>query len=632
MKSRSSLALLLACAVMVGSAPSALAASAPVTTNVISASAGMVSAQSASAVAPAAGAAGRDYATDTFGDPWDYSNADDLLLDGGPAGSATNASIGAGIATMHFTNDGYVSPLWGGYPGSLLSAETAASQGTRWPATGTRPWPSRPIRIVPYLPACSGSTAPRVAFESMRWRAVVHAESRMEYLRPTSQRIGLHGMAARLGWLDQRFAGWRIAGGRWQRLPPRLVSGFRAQYRCDRTVVESGRRRRRRRVGPGRQRCQQHRQQHQLGGVGQGLGYRAERSTFPVCRPAITGSAFVGRTASRVGQRSRWQHHCRRFITPNVVGDRDYATTVLGDPWDLNGPADVSGVGGSTNLVYDGQQLAGTNVNNDPFVNLRVGSGGIDGRVYRNLTVTSAYDGPFDLRDIAGGGTMARVMWAQDRRRQRPDQRHTHLLRVTDGDDRPGSAGRSDRRTRYRQLVFRLGGCGHRAALGPERGSRRPALVPAGCPAAIGFHHQRDRFRSPGRTPPISRAAQRQSSPTRIGPVVTGSPSPPELPVQSGHQHHRLEHGGACGRPVLAVPADHQRQCGDERLCRRRPGGGRDRGTASESDRKRSTGRRFPVATTRSAGWALRPERPARRPSMSTCTTCARMAPRVPSG
>ncbi|MEP6559958.1 MAG: hypothetical protein ABJD68_02665, partial [Nakamurella sp.] len=36
---------------------------------------------------------------------------------------------------------------------------------------------------------------------------------------------------------------------------------------------------------------------------------------------------------------------------------------------------------------------------------------GIDPQIYHNLTVTSAYDGRFDLRDIAGGGTMARVMW-----------------------------------------------------------------------------------------------------------------------------------------------------------------------------------------------------------------------------
>lgn len=41
---------------------------------------------------------------------------------------------------------------------------------------------------------------------------------------------------------------------------------------------------------------------------------------------------------------------------------------------------------------------------------LRVGASGINSRVFRNLTVTSAYSGPFNLRDIAGGGTMARVM------------------------------------------------------------------------------------------------------------------------------------------------------------------------------------------------------------------------------
>jgi len=86
---------------------------------------------------------------------------------------------------------------------------------------------------------------------------------------------------------------------------------------------------------------------------------------------------------------------------------------VLKDPWDMNSAGDVAAIGNATNVSYAGEQLAATNTSNDPYVNLRVGAGGLDSRVYRNLTVTSAYDGPFDLRDIAGGGTMARVMWGR---------------------------------------------------------------------------------------------------------------------------------------------------------------------------------------------------------------------------
>src|SRR4051812_45593519 len=51
------------------------------------------------------GAAGHDYATDVFGDPWDYSNSEDMLLDAGPTGTAVNASIGGGLMTLAFTGD-----------------------------------------------------------------------------------------------------------------------------------------------------------------------------------------------------------------------------------------------------------------------------------------------------------------------------------------------------------------------------------------------------------------------------------------------------------------------------------------------------------------------------------------------
>ena len=44
------------------------------------------------AVAARSDAAGHDYATDVFADPWDYSNVDDLLLDTGPTMKASSAT------------------------------------------------------------------------------------------------------------------------------------------------------------------------------------------------------------------------------------------------------------------------------------------------------------------------------------------------------------------------------------------------------------------------------------------------------------------------------------------------------------------------------------------------------------
>jgi hypothetical protein len=73
-------------------------------------------------VRPAAASGATDFATDVFGDPWDFSNSSDLHLDPGPTKGLTNATIAGGM--LQFTakrgTRGYFSPLWGGYPGSFL--------------------------------------------------------------------------------------------------------------------------------------------------------------------------------------------------------------------------------------------------------------------------------------------------------------------------------------------------------------------------------------------------------------------------------------------------------------------------------------------------------------------------------
>ena len=59
-------------------------------------------------------------------------------------------------------------------------------------------------------------------------------------------------------------------------------------------------------------------------------------------------------------------------------------------------------------------ELGATNAGpqrNDPNISLPIARGGINGRVYHRLTIVESYDGPFDLRNAPGGGTMARVLW-----------------------------------------------------------------------------------------------------------------------------------------------------------------------------------------------------------------------------
>src|SRR5471030_3143755 len=68
----------------------------------------------AAATPPVTVPAGRDYATSTFADPWDYSDSADLVLDAGPALGVAGLAMSGG--TVHFSaHSGYVSPIWGGY-------------------------------------------------------------------------------------------------------------------------------------------------------------------------------------------------------------------------------------------------------------------------------------------------------------------------------------------------------------------------------------------------------------------------------------------------------------------------------------------------------------------------------------
>ena len=129
----------------------------------------------------------------------------------------------------------------------------------------------------------------------------------------------------------------------------------------------------------------------------------------------VSGNYWIGVGSSA---RSSWAlvslaSPLPRFITPNAVGDKDYARTIMRNPWDFLSASDVFKVGNANRVSYAGGQLAATNTSNDPYAALRLGPGGINSRAFRNLTVTSAYSGPFNLRNIAGGGTMARLQWGR---------------------------------------------------------------------------------------------------------------------------------------------------------------------------------------------------------------------------
>jgi hypothetical protein len=374
------------------------------------------------AVVAGSGAAGHDYATEVFADPWDYTNPSDLLTDSGPAMRASNLRFVSGRVTTHFTGNGYVSPIWGGYGGPLFLGRDGGKPGNglvtgRYRTVAFQAYSNRDVSAGLFWFNCA--------------RALV--ASSCGGGTSFTLRAGWHTYVINPG--ASRLSGWPLAWGgtvtglRLAVSPGAAGSDFALDWF---RVVQpaSG---------------AQVTWSNPAGGPseivwdsdGSSSNNVSSQSGWGVVSPATTTSGTADLSVLptgtyRIGVHSSagfsdWQPvslaaPLPRFITPNVVGDRDYATTMMRNPWDLNSSSDVAKVGFANAVSYAGGQLAATNTTNDPYASLRIGSGGINTKAFRNLTVTSAYSGPFDLRNIAGGGTMARVQWTRsDRARGQTD-------------------------------------------------------------------------------------------------------------------------------------------------------------------------------------------------------------------
>jgi hypothetical protein len=368
------------------------------------------------AVVAGSNAAGHDYATDVYADPWDYSNLSDLLVDTGPAMKANSLRFGSGRVATHFTGNGYISPIWGGYGGPLFLGRDGGKPGS-------------PLNTARYKTVAFQAYSNRDVSAGLVWfkcaRAVV--ANSCGGGQPFTLRAGWHTYVLNPGasvfpGLPVAWSGGAVNGLRLAVSPGAAGSDFALDWF---RVVQPG---------SGAQLTSPN-----PGGASEIIwdtdssdaNNITSQTGWGVVSPATGTSGTVDLSvlpsgSYRIGVRSSrgfsgWESvllasPLPRFITPNIVGDRDYASTVLHNPWDLNSASDVAKLGNAKNVSFANGQLAATNTSNDPFVSLRIGAGGIDTRLYRNLTVTSAYDGPFDLRDIAGGGTMARFQWTRSDR------------------------------------------------------------------------------------------------------------------------------------------------------------------------------------------------------------------------
>jgi hypothetical protein len=104
-------------------------------------------------------------------------------------------------------------------------------------------------------------------------------------------------------------------------------------------------------------------------------------------------------------------------IDPDVTGGSDFATDVLGNPWDMADAGDVPVLQGVTGagLVNDAGlpalQATGTSAGDPAVTLLNGGAALINTRRYRHLTFTLTLDTPFGLDGGQGQGSVARVLW-----------------------------------------------------------------------------------------------------------------------------------------------------------------------------------------------------------------------------
>jgi hypothetical protein len=97
-------------------------------------------------------------------------------------------------------------------------------------------------------------------------------------------------------------------------------------------------------------------------------------------------------------------------LSPSAEGEGDWATDVRGNPWDFAAMDDVAGLTDLTGARTEGGSLIAANTANDPSVELAVPTP-IDGAAYHRLTVDACMDGRFSLGGGPGEGTVSRLVW-----------------------------------------------------------------------------------------------------------------------------------------------------------------------------------------------------------------------------
>ena len=284
-----------------------------------------------------------DYATDTFGDPWDFSNEEDSLpIPGVGTFQVDSASIANGVLSMQSRDASEVRLMmeWGHFSPVLP-----------WGRDG---W-SHPIDANRYTQTTFRIRADATMNMSVRWWNAA----------------GEHGAVP-----------FQLVGGDWQTFHFDLTD--RKNYPFPGADAVWG------------------------GSVVWFELFRAPVGGNPAINLQVDWVRLHRADASREPNPNV---PVPQVLSPGESSGADYATSVLGNPWDFHGMDDVAGVHDVANLAItpDGD-LTGITTGNDPSIAFPLGPT-LNTDRFHHLTLDVCLDGAFNLEDIAGGGMVGRIAW-----------------------------------------------------------------------------------------------------------------------------------------------------------------------------------------------------------------------------
>ncbi len=312
----------------------------------------------------------REFFTDTFADPLDYSNDEDVaLVNEGPIqGNAAAPTLSGGQMTVTFESPGYFSPLWGGYDTGGRSDGSDAighdREGNAHPVDPSR-YPTFRVRM-----NASGAAGAGIFFYTCKAGVNDGCQTGVQFVTEPGWKVYEAPLPQ-----GRPVTGIRVAVSP-DGAPITVVVDWAAVYGS----------------GPGN-----------TDGAG-GVGGPVPELLNPDAAGAVPYLfPFGGRPVP---------------YTARVCANNDWSA-LTGDAWDMDKKADVEKVDNYTswsvgNGVFDGVTVGATSSGaaGDPGVRVALRKKTIDARIWhRNTLIVPSWDGRYSQQFGDDGGWVYRVLW-----------------------------------------------------------------------------------------------------------------------------------------------------------------------------------------------------------------------------